>query len=359
MYPFSFIIFLLYSSAAWYQSIDPRIPRTNDAFESRINESRIVLTGEVHYNSSSPVNKYNFITYLNKYHNFTEYLIEFGYAEGFLLTKYLETGDTTFIIFNTLYPSKDYQAMWNKLYQYNQLQAEEKRITVTGIDFERQRPAIHAIEILLRDLKIEQEFEKQIAVLQKLKANKKIWNPQEETIKVFNEIRTELEGANFVSLKSNINFRHLLNILDNSASHLRMTDRNKDFVKNLSKVYDSEKKYFGQFGGVHIRWEKKYTFSNQLIIEFQDLKRDNVEVIPTRYYNALNTTSNGESEITGGGINFKINGKETVFETEFGNKIENGIYLLDVEKMPEKLSKKIPKGYNYMLYVKGTRALKW
>ncbi len=359
MYPFSFIIFLLYSSPVWYQSIDSHIPETNDAFESRINESRIVLTGEAHYNSSSPVNKYNFITYLNKYHNFTEYLIEFGYAEGFLLTKYLETGDSTYIEFNTLCPSKDYRNMWNDLFHYNQSQPKEKRITVTGIDYERQRPAIYAIGILLNSLNIDPLFEEQLQRLRKINEEEKVWNPKEEVIKIFEELKANLQEPKFNHLKVEDDFKHLIRILDNSASHLRMKDRNKDFVKNLSKVYDPEKRYFGQFGGVHIRWEKKFTFASQLIKYFPDLNMNNVEVIPTRYYNAFNTTSNGVRKITGGGYSFAMKDKESVFETEFGNKIENGIYLLHVSKMPEKLSKKIPKGYNYMIYVKGTRALKW
>ncbi|MCF6361493.1 MAG: hypothetical protein L3J29_12120 [Cyclobacteriaceae bacterium] len=255
--------------------------------------------------------------------------------------------------------SKDYQIMWNNLYQYNQNLPKERRINAIGIDYERQRPAIHAIEILLHALHIEQAFEQQVSRLIELKENEKGFDPEEETLKIFKELSTELHGIKFAHLKTDENYKYLLRILDNSASHLRMTDRNKDFVKNLSKVYNPEKKYFGQLGGVHIRWEKNFTFARQLIANFENLDMNNVEVLPVRYYNAFNTSRNGERKMTGGGFNFKVNGKETVFETEFGSNIENGIYLLDIDKMPEKLSKKVPKGYNYMLYVKGTRALKW
>ena len=155
-----FVSWLVFFQPIWCISIDESLNNLPMDFDDFISNKKLILSGEAHYNSSNPKLEYSFITYLNKNQGFSDILLEFGHAEGYLLNKYLETGDTSFIIYNSFYPSEDYRKHWLKLLEFNRSLPKSQKLTFHGIDFERQRPAIHAVEILLNELGLDRQFAK-------------------------------------------------------------------------------------------------------------------------------------------------------------------------------------------------------
>lgn len=353
------ILFSCIYNQNWIASFNYGFDHLPNEYYQHLKDKKIILIGEAHFNSANPKIFYDYITKLNKEQGFTEILLELGYSEGYLLNKYLESGNDSLIRNNSFYKSDDYKKVFKMLYEYNLNLPTARKTHFIGVDFERQRSAIQAVKLLLDDLSFSNLFKEEIEGLDRIYNESKSYELEDATLAYFYEITKKLELLKMN--KDEESYKNLDMILNNKASSKRMTDRNHDMMQNFKKLYNPNKKYFGQFGGVHVRLEKKFTFSNEIISEVLDGKDDSLSVIPIHYYKSNVLNGKSVKTATGGGFNFlaEINGKPTAFDLKVGENLTPGIYILNLENAPIEYTKKLYNRYSYILYVNKMDAVAW
>lgn len=107
-------------------------------------EKSLLIVGENHGSGASAKLYPTLVKYLNKKTGLNTLLIEFGPAEAYFYTRYLETGDVKHLNY-TLYAGaiKDWRDAWKDLYEYNK--KLKKPLRVIGIDFDRTRTLAYAL----------------------------------------------------------------------------------------------------------------------------------------------------------------------------------------------------------------------
>lgn len=98
----------------------------------------VFFTGENHqFRRSNYMLQLKMLKYLHQKAGVKHLLLEFGYSRGWLVNRYVQTGDTT--LFSTLYDYsyREYSLLYKGIYEYNQTLDSADRITVSGIDIER------------------------------------------------------------------------------------------------------------------------------------------------------------------------------------------------------------------------------
>lgn len=104
----------------------------------------LLILGENHGSGATAKIYPSLVKYLNKNARLNTLLIEFGPAEAYFYTKYLETGNEKHLNY-TLYAGavKDWREVWRTLYRYNKTLKEP--LKVIGIDFDRTRTLAYAL----------------------------------------------------------------------------------------------------------------------------------------------------------------------------------------------------------------------
>ena len=98
----------------------------------------VFITGENHtYLRSNAQLWSKMIKYLNKTAGLQSVMIEYGYSSGWLINKYIQTGDTA--LYNVLksYSFKELAYAYKEMMEYNKTLPEGKKLYFTGIDLER------------------------------------------------------------------------------------------------------------------------------------------------------------------------------------------------------------------------------
>ncbi|RMG67816.1 MAG: hypothetical protein D6722_12590 [Bacteroidetes bacterium] len=114
-----------------------------------IESYRFFFTAEQHWRTINSPIQFAFLRYLHQTAGVRHLILEGGYSYGYLLNRYLETGDERLlhkVVTNLPVCPEDQMAMFEALYAYNQSLPEADRIQVTGIDLE------HAPELALQAL---------------------------------------------------------------------------------------------------------------------------------------------------------------------------------------------------------------
>jgi hypothetical protein len=103
-----------------------------------VNNYDVFITGENHtYLKSNAKLWTKMIKYLNKTAGLQSVMIEYGYSSGWLINKYIQTGDTA--LYNVLksYSFKELAYAYKDMMEYNKTLPEGKKLYFTGIDLER------------------------------------------------------------------------------------------------------------------------------------------------------------------------------------------------------------------------------
>jgi len=133
--------------------------RNNDDFEgfslfdTVLSDYNVFIHGENHsYTKSNAALSLKTIKYLNEKAGVNHLLLELGWSRGYLITKYLETGDSTLLKSIKTFSWEAYGDMIEDLYQYNLSLPENRKIVVTGIDVERfHSMALKTLSLLFSD----------------------------------------------------------------------------------------------------------------------------------------------------------------------------------------------------------------
>lgn len=131
----------------------------------------LLIVGENHASSVGSTIYPNLIEYFNKKNDLNTLLIEFGPAEAYFYSKYLETGNEKHLNY-TIYAGsyKGWREAWRKIYKYNK--GLEEPLEIIGIDFDRTRTLAYAlfsilikydekpdfVEVLLNEIKTDEFY---------------------------------------------------------------------------------------------------------------------------------------------------------------------------------------------------------
>ncbi|MES2618632.1 MAG: hypothetical protein V4613_12190 [Bacteroidota bacterium] len=108
-----------------------------EQLDSVVNNYTIFFTGENHnYKKENANIQLRMLAYLNKQANVRNYILELGYARGYMLNAYINN-DTTYYASLKATTSKSYLELYKALKKMNDELPENKKIAVQGVDVER------------------------------------------------------------------------------------------------------------------------------------------------------------------------------------------------------------------------------
>ncbi|MEZ4829477.1 MAG: erythromycin esterase family protein [Bacteroidia bacterium] len=119
------------------------------ALDSIVGQYRFFFTAEQHWRTINTQIQFAFLTYLHRKAGVRNLILEGGFTYGYLINRYLETGDDRLLkkVLNDIpVCPEDQLNMFEKLRNYNLQFPPEDRIMVTGIDLE------HSEELALQGL---------------------------------------------------------------------------------------------------------------------------------------------------------------------------------------------------------------
>ncbi|MEL6847265.1 MAG: hypothetical protein AAFP92_02050, partial [Bacteroidota bacterium] len=117
------------------------------ALDTVVAEYEFFFTAEQHWKSINSQIQFSFLKYLYEKAGVRNLILEGGYSYGFLINRYLETGDKRLLrkVVNDLPVCPDNQMeMFRKVFQFNKGKAPADKIRVSGIDLE------HSPELVLQ-----------------------------------------------------------------------------------------------------------------------------------------------------------------------------------------------------------------
>ncbi len=106
--------------------------------DSVVNNYDVFIFGENHtYMKSNSALWVKNIKYLHEHAGVRTVMIEYGQASGWLINKYLQSGDSALFEVLNKYAFKEYSSAYKELMEYNKTLADDQKITLIGIDLER------------------------------------------------------------------------------------------------------------------------------------------------------------------------------------------------------------------------------
>ncbi|MEM6345195.1 MAG: hypothetical protein AAF927_14990 [Bacteroidota bacterium] len=123
------------------------------AIDTVLPNYRFFFTAEEHWQSINTQIQFAFLSYLHQKAGVRNFIVEGGYSYGFLLNRYLQTGNERLLdkVVNDIPVCPENQlALFKEIYAYNQTLPEEDHIQVTGIDLEHSAElAVQCLHTLL------------------------------------------------------------------------------------------------------------------------------------------------------------------------------------------------------------------
>lgn len=109
-----------------------------ELYAPHLESYKVFINGENHtYAKSNAELQLKMIKYLHQRAGVKNLLLELGWSRGYIITKYIQTGDTTLLPAIKSFSWKYYADLVEGLKQYNHGLPDSAKITVTGIDVER------------------------------------------------------------------------------------------------------------------------------------------------------------------------------------------------------------------------------
>jgi hypothetical protein len=282
---FAVLILGFYSSnAIAYSSDTIHIHDSNQykgfhLLDSVVQDYDIFINGENHtYLDANSKLWVKMFKYLNKTAGVRNIMIEYGYASGWLINEYIQTGDTALFSVIKTYAYGQYASAYKELMEYNRTLDSNNKIYLTGIDLERG--IYSASKVLSMQFPEDAEPHDSIALHVESLKSLVIYNE----IEVFDpdndynfyksyDVRSTIDNiiTNFDSheqlykgyLKDNFELfkRILLGIKDlkiynqyeeENSTH-KFVYRERYMYQQFKKEYKAKQgKFFGQFGRCHI-----------------------------------------------------------------------------------------------------------
>jgi hypothetical protein len=280
-------------------NLDIDTPLHENFIEQDINKYRVFFSGEIHGIPSNPIIKYKLFEYLYRNANVRNLILEAGMSSAFIAEQYLKTGDEKYLCSSCW---KLEMVFWRKLFAFNQTMAENDKIRIIGIDFERNEPFIKAIDEILPKKNPPASLSPSIAYLRQIVEDSLIG---EQRIGKVNYAKKEL-CSNVQEFKDYFGdyFGVFSKIINNPVPYTPGVKRDKkayqNFLSQIEEGYDGN--FFGQYGISHIN----LTFGN--IADLVNSKRDSpfvnkVFVLIPHYFNC---TSYYNSQLSDGDSGYGI-----------------------------------------------------
>lgn len=116
--------------------------------DSLLEGHRLFLAGEVHGNIGTYEMQLYLIKYFHEKAGVNKILIEYNYAVGEMINKYIQTGDGEILkiimeeMSNSYFYSKEFEKFLHELYLYNLKQEQGKEIQIIGVDIARNQRGV-------------------------------------------------------------------------------------------------------------------------------------------------------------------------------------------------------------------------
>lgn len=140
-----------------------------DLEKDNLDKYNIYMIGEYHGTVGTFVTKLELIKYFYETHGVSDLIMETGYSSGFLLNRYINTGDEE--ILNTLLENSigtstnriEYKEYLERIYEFNKSLPDDTKLKIHGVDVEHQYyVGTYLLELILRDLVIPTELKEYI-----------------------------------------------------------------------------------------------------------------------------------------------------------------------------------------------------
>lgn len=249
-----------------YHCFDPgydSLPASLPLLDETMNGCKVFLMGEVHGVAVNPEMSFTLLNYFYHRANVRHYLIEYGAAEAYLIQRYLDTGDESWLDDTWSVQMEEYQTFWRKLYRFNQSVTE--KVDVIGLDFDNDHLCAKAILSLCPAGA--QPGPEISVLLDSARANCKRKSFLED--RFISWFRThfdahEMEYADYFG----DNYELVRRFAVNYASYWKFKDRDYYMMNNFTELDpDTAHGYFGAFGWYHAEQSTKGTLANRLNAE--------------------------------------------------------------------------------------------
>lgn len=257
--------------------------------DSVVGKYNVFFTGENHlFRKSNYLLQLKMLRYLHQKAGVRHLFLEFGYSRGWLVNKYVQTGDTT--LYNILfdYSYEEYALLYKGIREFNETLDSSERITVDGIDIERSYTTpLKVLSMLLPDKEAPAEIAlsvESIHALAKLNDDKNSKEDEGEDGSYKYKVATNYisDRASLKKILENIkeqkeiyktylgdSYFDFNEIVEGLESELKREDMNatvQEYIYREQFMYDhflqmTEKypgqKYYAQFGRCHTSLELK------------------------------------------------------------------------------------------------------
>ncbi len=294
-------ILSIYSFVTRKSEVNEYVLNNNQFDLIRLDKYDVFLSGEDHTMAKSIEFKKSIFSYLNKYGNVKNIIIEDGFCSGLLLNRYLQTGNKKDLDFymeqlkGTLAYNQENCEFYKWLYKYNLNLVDEDKITIYGLDIEHQPlTAIKGISTLIdMDKEVPESLERAIGYLKKNDNNaisylKLAYDKNREDCE-------EYFGDNFTVFENCIKNYYY----EDDGSDMR----DKIMMDNFSFIYslNEGEKFFGQLGYKHIFQDYLDSdYMNRDEVRFGILLNSNKSPVKDKVYSLLcvykNANDNSPSE---------------------------------------------------------------
>lgn len=269
-------------SAYWARNTEAlAVEGTYDGFsmlDPVLKNYQFYFTAEEHWQSINTRIQFSFLSYLHQKAGVRNFIVEGGYSYGFLLNRYLETGDERLLkkVVNDIPVCPDNQMdLFREIYEYNKKLPKKDRIQVTGIDLEHSPElALQCLYMLLPDKNPHRSIGKRIESISRL--HRSDYFVEREVKQFFRGLERDISrrephyqqfwGKDYDRFKliventvQGIGFDFLRILLFPTKWQEREERMYKNFL--ILEQYMKPGKYYAQFGALHtdikesFRWD--------------------------------------------------------------------------------------------------------
>ena len=308
--------------------------------KSYLEGNSVFLCGEVHGVPSNQKLEFELFKYFYGEAEVRCVLVELGNSDAFLMNKYLETNDESFIR-EKIKPFK--LSFLRNLKKFND--SIDEKVKIIGVDFERDEAIYQAFEHifqsdpphLIKDNieELKNAFRSDI----NKKYRKQLFRKTQSMI---------IEYESYYKRYLGDYYELFLSIISNKVPVTSRVKRDKYMARNfLHKNEDSSCRYYGNFGISHTNKSFK-NFANQITFNRDSNIKYAVLVIQPYYINCSGTYKNEIIRIHDVGLLAQENIKNRI---EIGEEIKADIALVDLRNLSAKYNN-LKEAANFVLMVK-------
>lgn len=262
---------------------------TAERLKQKLSNYRLVLLGEggSHYLQFYEPLLFVWVGFLSEHFGMTHFFLETGHSSDILFNYYLQTGDTMCL---PKQRSPRNNTFLRGVFNFNQHQANSKKLIPLGIDFERANSYLRAIKLLIPNTEPPKNIE---SIIKFIRTSNDTLNSCDYIFSFNKRLSTALK-SNRDSFKQYLQERFddfEWVVLNNASCFDVRKNRNASMAENALRFDKkfSEALYYGQLGMAHTVLANKTTAS---IINSSPEFKNRVCVVNTYCYNC---TTNEEA----------------------------------------------------------------